>query len=94
MGEVLTRGLVAAAPLLGGAGDLVSKVISGVISTLNGVTPIITLVITLLTKAPAPPSKGSLGVQEGLRALGVWGRGSRVSGLGIPKRVSGRRVLF
>ena len=81
MGEVLTRGLVAAAPLLGGAGDLVSKVISGVISTLNGVTPIITLVITLLTKAPAPPSKGSFGGSR--RIKGVRGLGSRVSGVGF-----------
>ena len=30
--------------------------ISRVISTLNGVTPIITLLITILTKSPAPPS--------------------------------------
>ena len=35
-------------PLLGGAGDLVSKVISRVISTLHGVTPIITLLINYL----------------------------------------------
>ena len=36
--------------LLGGAGDLVSRFISRVISTLNGVTPI----ITLLRNVPWP----------------------------------------
>ena len=43
--------------VLGGAGDLVSKVISRVII---GVTPcrvLMTLLITLLTKSPAPPSR-------------------------------------
>ena len=51
-----TLRLVAPRCILGGAGDLVSKIVSGVII---GVTPfgvLITLLITLLTKSPAPPS--------------------------------------
>ena len=53
---------------------LSKQVISRVISTLHGFTPITTLLIALLTKSPAPPSKLSnfgRGV-SGLPASGPW----------------------
>ena len=50
-------------PVLRGPGDVSKSVISRVISTLNGVTPIITYNPTYnpLTKPPGPPSRPQVG---------------------------------